>query len=392
VNRDNLRLRQRIQSSIYGLCGTAALLLFGGNLREAQAQNAPPTTQNPPLLQTKFIEDVQGWTAFGDKTKVELASDGARKVLRFDYNVAKGNFTALNLPVNENEITTAKSFRFTIKADTATTIACVLQEADGGRYVAFFHVPDNKWQNVTLAPSDFLLTEGPDDPKDPNNKLDLDRVNGFAITDVMQFLAQSDEPGIEAIFPVKRGARYLLMGDFSIGADALPGAAFLVKSDARLDTFGHPQIGWLAIGETQLSLNSGKPLGTRGLKAVYTQGTGKVGGFLRGVPRGRLEGREKMTFTLASAKPIRLVVQLEERTGGKYDAIIEVSGGETPKEYTVNFADLKPTADSKDNNSKLDLDQVYQIVFLDASGIIGQVEAGENTLYLGTLRSPLVGQ
>jgi hypothetical protein len=367
--------------------------LLNNTILPAQAQNAAPTQAGPPLLQTKFVDNEQGWIVFGEKGKVMLASDGDKKALRFDYSVEKGGITALALPVNENEISTAKSLKFSVKADAPTTMACVLQEADGGRYMAMFHAPADKWQNVTLGTSDFVLSEDGDNPKDPNNKLDMDKVQAIVIADLQQILAaMADDPTLAMIFNIKKGARHFLLGEFTVGTDVPAGASYLNKTDARLDTFAHPQVGWMAVGETQLSLASGRPLNQRGMQASYTQASGKVTGFVRQIPRGRLEGKANLTFTAAAAKTTRLVVQVEEIGGGKYNTILEVAGGETSKEYSIPFADLKPADDSKDKNDKLDLDQVYQVLFLDLAGFEGVTGSPQNSVWISGLRTSAAGQ
>lgn len=359
----------------------------------AQAQNTAPAQAGPPLLQTKFVENEQGWIAFGEKGKVVLASDGDKKALRFDYSVEKGGIAALALPVNENEISTARSLKFSVKADAPTTMACVLQEIDGGRYIAMFHAPADKWQDVTLGTSDFVLSEDGDNPKDPNNKLDMDKVQTIIIADLHQILASTmDDPVLTMIFNIKKGAHHFLLGEFTVGTDIPAGASFLNRTDARLDTFAHPQVGWLAVGETQLSLASGRPLNQRGMQATYTQTSGKVSGFVRGIPRGRLEGKANLSFTAAATKTTRVVVQVEERGGGKYNTILEVAGGETPKEYTIPFSDLKPSDDSKDKNNTLDLGEVYQVLFLDLAGFEGVTGSPQNSFWISGLRAIAAGQ
>ncbi|WP_410969811.1 hypothetical protein, partial [Salmonella sp. SAL4450] len=73
------------------------------------------------------------------------------------------------------------------------------------RYVAMFTLPAGKWQQVELAPADFVLSEDGNDPPDPDNKLDLERVEAFGIVDVGQMLAQADNPEIEKLLNIKRG-------------------------------------------------------------------------------------------------------------------------------------------------------------------------------------------
>jgi len=48
--------------------------------------------------------------------------------------------------------------------------------------------------------------------------------------------------------------------------------------------------------------------------------------------------------------------------------------------------DFKAADDSHDNNDKLDLDQVNQVLILDVNGLLGMTE-GDNTLWIGNLKA-----
>jgi hypothetical protein len=51
----------------------------------------------------------------------------------------------------------------------------------------------NAWQQVELTPADFALGDGPNDPADPDDKLELDQVEGIAIFDFAHFLGSVPE-------------------------------------------------------------------------------------------------------------------------------------------------------------------------------------------------------
>jgi hypothetical protein len=103
------------------------------------------------------------------------------------------------------------------------------------------------------------------------------------------------------------------------------------------------------------------------------------------LPKGALTGAAKLSFSAASQKPAKLIVQVEERGGGKYNTTVEVPGNADRAEINVNFADFKPAADSKDDNNKLDLDQISQFLIIDASGLIDNTDA-DNILWINNLK------
>ena len=53
---------------------------------------------------------------------------------------------------------------------------------------------------------------------------------------------------------------------------------------------------------------------------------------------------------------------------------------------SATLADLTAAQDSKDNNDKLDLDQVKQLVVIDISGWVDGADA-DNTLWLNNFRA-----
>jgi hypothetical protein len=259
---------------------------------------------------------------------------------------------------------------------------------DQGRYVAFFYSPGNKWQEVSLGATDLILSTDTNDPKDPNGKLDMDKVMAVALLDVKQMMAQGDDTPFTELFGLVRGEHKIWLRDFKLTTETLPGVAFLTPSDGRLDTFGHPQAGWMGIGGVKLGIHSGSPLTGRGLKATYTQGPMRFAGIVRTFPEGRLTGKKGLQVAFTSEKDSKVVVQLEERNGGKYNVLMDIPGGNSVKEFDLPFNEFKAADDSKDTNDQLDLDKVHQIVIIDISGPAGMASSDrENNLIVARLRT-----
>ena len=130
-----------------------------------------------PLIQHSFKEDAAGWISIGQTAKIAIYHDPALRApttgaLRFNYGINKGEFNALLLPTKADSLKTAKSLKFSVRADLATVLAVAIQEEEGGRYVALVHAPKDAWQPVELSIGDFALAMDKDDPKDPNGKLE----------------------------------------------------------------------------------------------------------------------------------------------------------------------------------------------------------------------------
>src|SRR5205085_12161885 len=99
-----------------------------------------------------------------------------------------------------------------------------------------------------------------------------------------------------------------------------------------------------------------------------------------------LANASKLAFEAGSENPAKLMVQVEELGGGKYNKLIEIPGAWAPQRISLDFSEFKAADDSKDSNGKLDLDQVNQLVLIDLTGTVDQVNE-PNRLRIGDLRA-----
>jgi hypothetical protein len=345
--------------------------------------------QTQPFIKHGFEESENGWQTMGTGGKVSRTTESVdvkegKSALAFDYKVEKGSMGVLILPTPGGEMAKARTIRFWIKADYNTPVVVALQEKEAGRYLSMFTAPVGKWQQVELSPGDFYLSDDANDPKDPDNKLDLDQVESIAVLDVAQMFAQADEMTI-SLLGIKTGAHRLLLDDFSVSAEPLATPPS-TETEFQMETLSRPQMSWFGIGVQTITLAPSEPLKMKSIQVDYRGAPMKPAGFIKRLPRGKLAGMDRLTFTCAAAKPAKLMVQLEEKSGGKYNVMIDIPGGKTPKEQSIKFAELIQSDDSKDSNGKLDLDDVKQILFMD---LLAWVEMSErdNTLWIGNLKA-----
>lgn len=351
----------------------------------AVAQDAPA-----PLLSHSFEETDGGWQSPVGSGVISLTHDASsvksgKGALQFAYSLKKGDFSLMMLSTPDTQWSKAKSVRFWVKADHSTPLAVVLQEQDAGRYTAIFSVPKDTWQQIELSTDDFILDRGKDAPKDPDGKLDLDEVKAISIADMAQIFVQG-EPAVATLLGITEGPRKFYLDDFTLNTTALPAAATAKNGEGTIDNFVRPQIGWIALGEVTVGRAAGKPLDGAGLQAKYHQSPSRVCGFLRYLPPDALTGATKLTLSAASLKPAKIVVQLEESTGGKYNTTIELPGNSGRADLAINISDFKEAMDSHDDNGKLDLNKVNQILFMDATGLLDQTDA-DNTFWLNNVKA-----
>lgn len=342
-----------------------------------------------PLIQHSFKEDAAGWISIGQTAKIAIYHDPAlgaptTGALRFNYGINKGEFNALLLPTKADSLKTAKSLKFSVRADLATVLAVAIQEEEGGRYVALVHAPKDAWQPVELSIGDFALAMDKDDPKDPNGKLDLELITAIVVGDVSQFFAQSDDPALSALGGIKTGPHTLYLDDFSIGTEAVPPSTSSAGDDVRIDSFVHPQLSWFGLGGVKMSRVTGAPLEGVGLKAEYRQAPGKLAMLSRTMMPWVLTQAKTLAFDAASTNGAKLIVQVEETDGGKYNALVDVPAGSKAKHFSLPFADFKASDDSKDTDKKLDLGKVKTLTVIDVSGVTEQADR-DNVLWLNNL-------
>jgi hypothetical protein len=363
------------------LCIVASLVLVG-------AGSAWTQTAAGQIIRHSFKGELGGWVGVGQTAKVTTTGEASivgpdAGALKFDYAIAKGQFNALALQTAAGSLKNAKSMRFRIRTDFPTLVAVALQEEDGGRYVALVQAPKDAWQTVELSTGDFGLSMEKNDPKDPNGRLDMEKINGVVIGDVSQFLAQAEGPASD-LFDIPKGAHTLYLGEFTVGSDSVTPRTVSAGQDVRLDTFAHPHLSWFGVGGAKLSRASGKPLDGAGLRVDYRQTPSKLTMFTTPLLPWVLTTSKALSFDAASVEAARLIVQVEENDGGKYNTMIEVPAGSTAKRFRLSFADFKPADDSKDASGKLELGNVKSIVIVDVSGLVDGANK-DNTLWIGNL-------
>jgi len=364
-------------------------VLMLSSLLVAGAIVAGAQTPHAPLVNLNFKDSDGGWMAMGPDAKVTVSHDAGIALpgagaLKFDYAVTKGNFTAAFLPGALDAWTKAKSFKFRVRSDSNSMLAVSLQEQDGGRYVAMLQVTKDKWQSVELSTADFILAQDKNDPKDPDGKLDMDRVAGVSITDIAQFLIAVDNPMLQSLFDIRQGAHSLYIDSFSIGTDPISASSASVGDTIQLETFAHPQLSWISLGGMKVSRVEGKTLPGASLQADYHQTPGKPALLNRPLQSWLLTGSKVLTFDIASVQSAKLIVQLEQYDGGKYNMTVDVPGGSIPQHQKLLLSGFVRGDDSTDTDTKLHLSAVKSIAVIDITGMLEQADH-DNTIWLGHL-------
>ena len=365
-------------------CLSGVILALG----EALAQAPAPST---PLLKQTFADGEEGWTVLGPNASIAVTKNPSdtyqgKPALKFTYGVAKGEVNAAICPVMGQDLAAAKSVRLWARASHATTLGLVMQESGGGRFMYPFTVPKDKWVQVEAAPGDFVLMDGKDDPKDANGKLDMDKLEAFAVADVAEMLVQFGDDAVRFL-GIQPGQRTVYLSEITLLRDPLPPSQELTGNVMIIDSFARSLPSWIAIGGVYLSVVADKPLKGRALQAEYHVSPQTIAGLMRVVPKGKLAEARYLTFEAAASKPTKLMVQVEDQeSGGKFRTMVDLKGGSEPETISLKFADFTPTEDSKVTTGKPDLSKVGQLLIADPTGMFGGADQ-DITLWIGKIRA-----
>lgn len=383
--------------------GITALAALGLEVAAQTGQTAG--AQNGVLLDNTFNATEGGWLALGGNGEVRITPEASRLKtgkpgLAFDYKIESGKINAAILPIAAGTLAKMGHLEFWLKTDSATSVAVVLSEKKpgGGNYSAVVWSPKDTWQQIDLTPADFALNQGPNDPPDPDGKLDLDQVDAAGILDLGQlFAALANRPDFPVAVDAHAGPHTFYVDDFQALAESpdailAPGAANGKSPTVMVEDFHRPFLNWLTLGGADLSLNtSGNPLGEPALKAQYTQTEGKFVVIDRPLGQVSLGGTSRLTFDIASSNDSQLVVGLEKREAGRqegprYTTNLHVPGNAKMVHESIPFSDF--TADENgppDSEGKFSPEQIKAISITDVTAAFTNQEQ-KNTIWIAKLR------
>jgi hypothetical protein len=334
--------------------------------------------------------DTAGWNAFGSGSI--LVNHGA---LELSYELGTKNFSAAAWPVSVTLADTHR-LRFTVKSDHDTAIAVMLIEKSpgGGHYSTWFWAPANTLQQIELAPSDFSLDIGPNDPVDADGKLDFDQLQSIALIDTALFFGQlADRPNFPVMVSKSTGQHKLVLAGFEI----VNGAAGHRQPNEKMipiDRFDRGFNQWMTLGGMKLKLNPrDNPLGVPGLEVSYEQIEGQLAVLIHRLSNFDLAKAKRVSFDIASDHDTTLVVSLElKKPGGdgpRYTATIYPPANR--KVFHVNLALSDFERDQNQSGSapaKLDPSQLNSIAITDISAATGG-DTGPNTIWIGNLEAQI---
>ncbi len=361
------------------------------------ALNLSIASADPPIVATTFETDQGDWRVVNlttgqptDDAKISISHAAAdlkegKGSLKLDYTVKKGDTNVLVLPFQPPSLAKMQSLHFWVKLDHAASLMLTVSEKDGDSYQEMIACPAKGWQEVSVALSDLALNEDKGAAKDPDGKLHPDRIEGIGLIDADCYLAQifGDVP----ILNIASGAHTLYLSSFTINETVLPSAPAVPAGELQLTSLLRPQVDWLVVGGMTAQKSTEKPLSGASIKTTYTQSKGKVFALLKGIRLGSFAGVTQLNFTAASTAPTKLMIQVEQTNGNKFNSIVDTAGNSEVKNFSLNLADFTLDSDSKEPNSKMDLAQVKQLLIIDIGGALAEIQDTSNTLWINNVRA-----
>jgi hypothetical protein len=326
-------------------------------------------------------------------SKVAITHEAAlvksgKGALSYTYDITPKTVRVLALQ-KPLDLTGMKSLRFWVKCSHATAVVVGLNETGGASYQAVAHCPAGRWQEVAINLGELLL----DDPaKDSNGKLDLDQISSFTIFDIGGFLA--------LFLPDMKGTRTMALDDvsFSSAPVALTTGATQVTKVVPVhlvDNFESPVIRWFPISvdfsdapkfslfDAAVAVDKDVPEGggKQSLKFSHPRKGRKIHGILRNLEKVDLSKAVSLELSLKASHDGTYIVALEEKGGARYNKKVDLLLGDW-KSYSWKLSDFTLAEDSRDDNGKLDADQIKQLTIADVTPLMGGLEADEVHLWV----------
>ncbi len=273
------------------------------------------------------------------------------------------------------------------KSSKTTTALVGGRENGGGAYMAPFFAPAGMWQQVTLGLDDFYPM---DEMPDPNGKLDPEQLEGLGVVDASGFL--STLLGKLPVAGFEPGARRMYLDEVKLLAVApeketvpypLEGPAPVVLDSCDREAIRWIVVGgrdWKAIREADEPNDQGA--GTGHYRFEYTLPGGTLVAWLKPVRQGQLADTKALHLALRAGQKLTLMVSVEEKGKARYAQQIEANAGDEWTYLTIPWDDLSLEKDSKDDNGKLDPEQITLLTLADPSGLAGEPEDYKRVLWL----------
>ena len=334
-----------------------------------------------------------GWKSMDKQGKISVTTDkdcvfaGAAS-LQFDYTQripapgAAGDIPGVCGTELAQTFPDLKAISLGISTSTSIPMMCMLREKDGGNYVCPFFSNAGQWNEVTLSLDDFVLEEH---SQDAAGKLDASQVVGIAFMDMTLYARQIKQATGLPVYVEPEGPHTLWLDDVKLLSAAPERKIAIAPEDGQaiyIDNCDGPGAEWLTVGGMNLKLSIQKEGAAAGqcLKVEYQSPAKCAFAIAHLIDGKKLVGAKGLALSLKADAKATLALVLEEKSGGRYVRLVQLTGGQDWTRVDSNFSGFKLEQTSHDPDGKLDPDDIKQLIIVDLALITGQPYA--NTIYV----------
>lgn len=345
------------------------------------------------LVLWSFDEGTGAWHSVAPTATLQVTADsnvirgeehGA--VLEYSYVPETGALAGVFTPTGGN-LLTAKSLRFWLRTTHLTLMLAIASEDDGSNYHAGFTSLPDRWQEIALDFSEFQLGE---DSSDENNHLDASQIVSIGVIDATGMIAQLAAQVPFLVLPDLRDSVFWL-DDVSLSAETVPPRWSATEIDGkravRLESFEATPLQWLVMAGKGMDLeydSEYKAEGEFSLRLHYEVPPGKLIGILTAPKGPDLADMRRLRLWLMSEVACSVIISLNEQDGSNYNHMLDVQPGGQLQPFDLELAAFRLGQDSRDENGRLDLDQLKELVIADVSVLTGKT-VPVNTLWVDDL-------
>lgn len=341
-----------------------AAICFTNMLSNAQPLQA--------LLYDDFEKGRSLWIVLGVGKVGVVKGDARSGQMALSFSYAKGVAVAA-MPTAP--LPRARSASFWVKPSDTTVLLFAMQENDGSRYAAAFCVIGGRWQPVELSVDDFSLTP---DTQDENGKLDMEQVVMLGFADALMLFQLAGE--------VKE--RTILLDDLVVSASEVQRRSRIAEVEGAklqlIDDFETPTLFWAPViftpGKIELNLKAdisvelGTGVARHGNGAIsisYELQPNIISAFMTLLPRG-FDPARSFTISVRASEPTGLIIALAENDGSRYQTFTYIPAG-VWHDIAISVSDFQLAEDTKDENDRLDLNQVQSVIIADAGSLFADL-------------------
>jgi hypothetical protein len=268
---------------------------------------------------------------------------------------------------------------------TSETVNVVVggRETEGGAYLCPVFSPAGVWQKVTLSLKDLVPVE---EMPDPDGKLEPEHLQGLAIIDGSVFLSQM--MGKLPVAGFAPGARRMWLDEVKLLSTDLPPETVNLPVGSPeavvIDSCDREAIRWIVLGgkDWKAGREADKGAETGHYRFDYTLPGGTLVVWLKGLHPGQLADTKALHLSARSDQALKLFVGVQEKGKARYSKQIELAAEDDWRRFDLPWGEFTLDKDSRDDDGKLDIEQINMLSLADLSGPAGRPEDRRTILWL----------